>query len=69
VPKCSALVDARPQQCAYSWRDASGRATCRTCRKPIARDSLRYSEEIVIAASDQPGFRNYHLMCAAGAHV
>lgn len=47
----------------------SGRSTCRTCRKPIARDSLRYSEQIVIAASDQPGFRNYHPMCAAEAHV
>lgn len=45
----------------------SGRASCRTCRKPIAKGELRFGEEAENAFGE-PGdttFRWHHLMCAA----
>jgi len=47
----------------------SGRAGCRTCRKPIAKAELRFGEEAENAfgeAGDMT-FRWHHLDCAAGS--
>jgi poly [ADP-ribose] polymerase len=43
----------------------SGRASCRTCKKPIAKGELRFGEEAPNAFGDQPSLRWHHLMCAA----
>lgn len=44
----------------------SGRASCRTCRKPIAKGELRFGEETPNAFNDgEPSFVWHHLECAA----
>lgn len=43
----------------------SGRAACRTCKKPIAKGELRFGEEAPNAFGDQPSMRWHHLACAA----
>lgn len=45
----------------------SGRAACRTCKKPIAKDELRFGEEIAnqFSSSGEPSYRWHHLPCAA----
>jgi hypothetical protein len=43
----------------------SGRAACRTCKKPIAKGELRFGEEAANAFGDQPSLRWHHLACAA----
>jgi hypothetical protein len=43
----------------------SGRAACRTCKKPIAKGELRFGEEAANAFGDQPSIRWHHLACAA----
>src|SRR5258706_9971612 len=43
----------------------SGRASCRTCKKPIAKGELRFGEEAANAFGDAPTLRWHHLMCAA----
>ena len=43
----------------------SGRASCRTCKKPIAKGELRFGEEAANAFGDQPTMRWHHLACAA----
>jgi poly [ADP-ribose] polymerase len=43
----------------------SGRAACRTCKKPIAKGELRFGEEAPNAFGDAPSMRWHHLMCAA----
>src|SRR6476660_5255428 len=43
----------------------SGRASCRTCKKPIAKGELRFGEEAPNAFGDAPSMRWHHLMCAA----
>ena len=43
----------------------SGRAACRTCKKPIAKGELRFGEEAPNAFGDQPSLRWHHLACAA----
>lgn len=43
----------------------SGRASCRTCKKPIAKGELRFGEEAPSAFGDAPSMRWHHLMCAA----
>lgn len=43
----------------------SGRASCRTCKKAIAKGELRFGEEAPNAFGDQPSLRWHHLMCAA----
>ena len=43
----------------------SGRASCRTCKKPIAKGELRFGEEAPNAFGDQPSMRWHHLTCAA----
>lgn len=45
----------------------SGRAGCRTCRKPIAKGELRFGEEGVNAFGDagDSTYRWHHLVCAA----
>ncbi|MBX3228696.1 MAG: hypothetical protein KIT84_08590 [Labilithrix sp.] len=47
----------------------SGRAGCRTCRKPIAKGELRFGEETENAFGDagDTTFRWHHLACAAGS--
>jgi len=47
----------------------SGRASCRTCRNPIAKDELRFGEEAANQFGDggEPSYRWHHLACAAGA--
>lgn len=47
----------------------SGRAGCRTCRKPIAKGELRFGEEVEnqFADAGETTFRWHHLECAAGA--
>src|SRR3954471_7600535 len=48
----------------------SGRAGCRTCRKPIAKGELRFGEESVNQFSDggEMSYRWHHILCAAGSH-
>jgi hypothetical protein len=43
----------------------SGRASCRTCKKPIAKGELRFGEETPNAFGDAPSMRWHHLTCAA----
>ncbi len=43
----------------------SGRAACRTCKKPIAKGELRFGEEAANTFGDQPTMRWHHLACAA----
>ena len=43
----------------------SGRASCRTCKKAIAKGELRFGEEAPNAFGDQPTLRWHHLACAA----
>jgi hypothetical protein len=43
----------------------SGRASCRTCKKAIAKGELRFGEEAPSAFGDAPSLRWYHLACAA----
>lgn len=47
----------------------SGRAGCRTCRKPIAKGELRFGEEVENQFADggETTYRWHHLSCAAGA--
>ena len=46
----------------------SGRATCRTCRKPIEKGVLRFGEEFTNQFSSDGGeaYRFHHMACAAG---
>lgn len=46
----------------------SGRASCRTCRKPIAKGELRLGVETQTQFSDTPSLAWHHLPCAAGKH-
>lgn len=48
----------------------SGRATCRTCRSAIAKDTLRLGEEVTngFAEGGETTFRWHHLPCAAKKH-
>lgn len=43
----------------------SGRASCRTCKKTIAKGELRFGEEAANAFGDAPSMRWHHLACAA----
>jgi hypothetical protein len=43
----------------------SGRATCRTCKTAIAKDTLRFGEEFTSQFADGGSHRWHHLMCAA----
>lgn len=45
----------------------SGRATCRSCRKPIAKAELRFGEETVnqFAEDGATSYRWHHVKCAA----
>src|SRR5262249_13193237 len=47
----------------------SGRAGCRTCRKPIAKGELRFGEEVENQFADggETTHRWHHLNCAAGS--
>jgi poly [ADP-ribose] polymerase len=47
----------------------SGRAGCRTCRKPIAKGELRFGEEVEnqFADAGEMTYRWHHLACAAGS--
>jgi poly [ADP-ribose] polymerase len=44
----------------------SGRASCRTCKKTIAKGELRLGVETVTQFSDTPSMQWHHLLCAAG---
>ncbi|HEU4727471.1 MAG TPA: hypothetical protein VFT22_06275 [Kofleriaceae bacterium] len=46
----------------------SGRASCRTCRKPIAKGELRLGVETQTQFSDTPSMQWHHLRCAADKH-
>ena len=39
----------------------SGRASCRTCKKAIAKGELRFGEEAPNAFGDTPSMRWHHL--------
>jgi len=43
----------------------SGRAACRTCKKPIAKGELRLGVEAQTQFSDAPSLQWHHLLCAA----
>ena len=43
----------------------SGRASCRGCKKPIAKGELRFAETYVIPGMDTEGTRYFHLACAS----
>lgn len=43
----------------------SGRASCRTCKKSIAKGELRLGVEVTTQFSDTPSLAWHHLMCAA----
>src|SRR6266545_1238598 len=43
----------------------SGRASCRTCRKPIAKGELRLGVETRSQFSEAPSLQWHHLQCAA----
>lgn len=43
----------------------SGRASCRTCKKTIAKGELRFGEEAPNAFGDTPSMRWHHMTCAA----
>ncbi len=44
----------------------SGRASCRTCKKAIAKGELRLGVEQMTQFSDTPSMQWHHLLCAAG---
>jgi ribosomal protein L37AE/L43A len=44
----------------------SGRASCRTCKKTIAKGDLRLGVEAPNAFGDAPSLQWHHLLCAAG---
>jgi poly [ADP-ribose] polymerase len=44
----------------------SGRASCRTCKKAIAKGELRLGVETMTQFSDTPSMQWHHLLCAAG---
>src|SRR5215467_835860 len=44
----------------------SGRASCRTCKKTIAKGELRLGVEVMTQFSDTPSMQWHHLLCAAG---
>ena len=46
----------------------SGRASCRTCKKPIAKGELRLGIETQTQFSDAPSLQWHHLPCAAAKH-
>lgn len=43
----------------------SGRASCRTCKKPISKGELRLGVEVVTQFSASPSRAWHHLLCAA----
>ena len=43
----------------------SGRASCRTCRKPIAKGELRLGVETQSQFGDAPSLQWHHVLCAA----
>jgi poly [ADP-ribose] polymerase len=43
----------------------SGRASCRTCKKPIGKGELRLGVETQTQFSDAPSLAWHHLLCAA----
>lgn len=43
----------------------SGRASCRGCKKAVAKGELRFAETYVIPGMDTEGTRYFHLSCAA----
>jgi poly [ADP-ribose] polymerase len=43
----------------------SGRATCRTCKKAIAKGELRFGIEVPNQFSDTPSTYWHHILCAA----
>ncbi|HEY0193057.1 MAG TPA: PARP-type zinc finger-containing protein [Kofleriaceae bacterium] len=43
----------------------SGRASCRTCKKTIAKGELRFGVEAQTQFSDTPSLQWHHLLCAA----
>jgi poly [ADP-ribose] polymerase len=43
----------------------SGRASCRTCKKPIAKGELRFGHEVMTQFSSDPTLQWHHLVCAA----
>ena len=44
----------------------SGRASCRTCKKTIAKGELRLGVEVKTQFSDTPSMQWHHVLCAAG---
>jgi hypothetical protein len=44
----------------------SGRASCRTCKKTIAKGELRLGVEQMTQFSDTPSMQWHHLLCGAG---
>ena len=46
----------------------SGRASCRTCKKAIAKGELRLGVETQTQFSDTPSLQWHHLLCAAAKH-
>jgi poly [ADP-ribose] polymerase len=44
----------------------SGRASCRTCKKTIAKGELRLGVEVQTQFSDTPSMAWHHVLCAAG---
>ncbi len=46
----------------------SGRASCRTCKKTIAKGELRLGVEVTTQFSDTPSMQWHHLACAAAKH-
>ncbi len=44
----------------------SGRASCRTCKKTIAKGELRLGVEAVTQFSDTPSLQWHHVLCGAG---
>jgi hypothetical protein len=44
----------------------TGRAACRTCKKPIAKGELRLGVEVQTQFSDTPSLQWHHLPCGAG---
>lgn len=44
----------------------SGRASCRTCKKAIAKGELRLGVEVQTQFSDTPSMQWHHVLCAAG---
>jgi poly [ADP-ribose] polymerase len=43
----------------------SGRASCRTCKKTIAKGELRLGTEVKTQFSDTPSMQWHHVLCAA----